>query len=1008
MTAKKVFISYSHDSPEHSERVLSLAWALRNNGIDVDLDQFHKEEIVDWPRWCNEQTSREHSDFVVCVCTPEYKRRLDGHVPPEKGKGVYWEGSLIDDDVYDEKGNIRLIPILFDDEAESSIPRFLRGWTHCRFRQFALNDAGYEHLIRILTGQASVEKNPLGTIPMLPTKRVTTETQSFSRAGFKADISRIIDYAPAELVGREDELKLLSDAWDKVVRGENPRAHILSFVALGGEGKTSVVAKWAAELAHRGWPGCDAAFAWSFYSQGTSEKTQASSDTFLAEALRFFGDEETAGSAKSGYEKGKRLAQLVAEKRGLLILDGVEPLQYAPGPPMDGKLKDDGVASLLKLVAGTNRGLCILTTRYSITDLRAFWQTTAPECELKSLSIEAGIHLLKTLRVTGPRKDFEALIGEVKGHALTLNLLGTYLRDAHGGDIRKRDRVKLEEANAEQQNGHAFHVMDVYVNSLKTAKGRPALALLRLLGLFDRPASADCLNALWQGKRIAKLTDQLAGLDEAQRNLALGGLERAKLLTMNRDAAALVSIDAHPLIRDYFAKELREHNPGPWRRAHRRLYEHLRDTTEEGDEPTLKDLEPLYQAITHGCKAGLHRKACDEVYYDRIVRGNENYSAFKLGAVGSDMAALSSFFEQPWSRLSKSFTKTDQAWLMNEAGFRLGLLGRLTEAQVPLQSAVKGAVRMKDWANAATYSFNLCDVALSLGAIDEAIGYARNAVMYADRSRYASKRYYQRGMLAVALNMAGKESEASSHFERAEKIRTATAPDKPELYPPNIYCDLLLSIFDRAVWQQLISPKPNIRMVKSQQRLHAISLRAETTLKISVSHNWLLRTALGHLTLGCAQFYMAILNCDRSMERSKRDKPRIRIRVSSDVRREFDLAVDWLRRASVQNQLPQGLLRRSLVRFCSADRIDSQVDLDEAWEIAEKGPMPLHMADIHLYRARLFHDVKPYPWNKFADGREGRGPKDDLKDARKLIEQCGYWRRKEELEDAEEAAKGWT
>lgn len=27
--------------------------------------------------------------------------------------------------------------------------------------------------------------------------------------------------------------------------------------------------------------------------------------------------------------------------------------------------------------------------------------------------------------------------------------------------------------------------------------------------------------------------------------------------------------------------------------------------------------------------------------------------------------------------------------------------------------------------------------------------------------------------------------------------------------------------------------------------------------------------------------------------------------------------------------------------------------------------------------------------------------------ARKLIEQCGYWRRKEELEDAEAAAKNW-
>ncbi|NJM12954.1 MAG: hypothetical protein HC889_14755 [Synechococcaceae cyanobacterium SM1_2_3] len=47
------------------------------------------------------------------------------------------------------------------------------------------------------------------------------------------------------------------------------------------------------------------------------------------------------------------------------------------------------------------------------------------------------------------------------------------------------------------------------------------------------------------------------------------------------------------------------------------------------------------------------------------------------------------------------------------------------------------------------------------------------------------------------------------------------------------------------------------------------------------------------------------------------------------------------------------------------------------------------MADIHLHRARLFRD------------------KEALKKARALIKECGYWRRKEELEDAERAAVDW-
>lgn len=166
----RVFISYSHDSLQHSRRVLTFAQALRSNGIDVELDQFHQDEILDWPRWCSKQCSREQSDFILCVCTAEYFRRIEGSIPPERGRGVYWEGSLLDDEIYDAKRNRRILPVLFDDEAADAIPRFLRGWTFCRLGAFSLLDDGYEKMIRILTGQARVLKSDLGALPILPPK----------------------------------------------------------------------------------------------------------------------------------------------------------------------------------------------------------------------------------------------------------------------------------------------------------------------------------------------------------------------------------------------------------------------------------------------------------------------------------------------------------------------------------------------------------------------------------------------------------------------------------------------------------------------------------------------------------------------------------------------------------------------------------------------------------------------------------------------------------------------
>lgn len=79
--------------------------------------------------------------------------------------------------------------------------------------------------------------------------------------------------------------------------------------------------------------------------------------------------------------------------------------------------------------------------------------------------------------------------------------------------------------------------------------------------------------------------------------------------------------------------------------------------------------------------------------------------------------------------------------------------------------------------------------------------------------------------------------------------------------------------------------------------------------------------------------------------------------------------------------------------------------------------MRLHMADIHLHRARLFgsriadsglrneegeggrrnEEAEPYPWES---------PQADLEAAEKLINDCGYHRRDEELADAKKAILG--
>ncbi|HEV2842354.1 MAG TPA: SEFIR domain-containing protein [Chthoniobacterales bacterium] len=76
--SKRVFISYSHDSDAHRERVLALSERLRADGIETLLDQYvNGLPPQGWPRWMLDQL--DAADSVLVVCTETYYRRFRGH-----------------------------------------------------------------------------------------------------------------------------------------------------------------------------------------------------------------------------------------------------------------------------------------------------------------------------------------------------------------------------------------------------------------------------------------------------------------------------------------------------------------------------------------------------------------------------------------------------------------------------------------------------------------------------------------------------------------------------------------------------------------------------------------------------------------------------------------------------------------------------------------------------------------------------------------------------------------
>jgi hypothetical protein len=90
----KVFISYSHDSDEHSAKVLELSENLRKEGIDCAIDLYLKAPPEEGcPTWMEHKI--EEADFVLMAFTEIYLRRYRKKEAPEVGHGSAWETELI-------------------------------------------------------------------------------------------------------------------------------------------------------------------------------------------------------------------------------------------------------------------------------------------------------------------------------------------------------------------------------------------------------------------------------------------------------------------------------------------------------------------------------------------------------------------------------------------------------------------------------------------------------------------------------------------------------------------------------------------------------------------------------------------------------------------------------------------------------------------------------------------------------------------------------------------------
>ncbi len=154
----KAFVSYSHESENHSEWVLQLATRLRSNGVDVFLDRWNLQIGGNVASFIERGLSK--SNWVLCICSQDYVEKAN------KGLGgVGYEKTIITAELLSDSNAEWVIPTIRDNLEEQIVPTFLSGRLYVDFRKDRLHENSYEALLRLLLGEPVLPIPPLGENP---------------------------------------------------------------------------------------------------------------------------------------------------------------------------------------------------------------------------------------------------------------------------------------------------------------------------------------------------------------------------------------------------------------------------------------------------------------------------------------------------------------------------------------------------------------------------------------------------------------------------------------------------------------------------------------------------------------------------------------------------------------------------------------------------------------------------------------------------------------------------
>jgi tetratricopeptide (TPR) repeat protein len=563
----------------------------------------------------------------------------------------------------------------------------------------------------------------------------------------------------SEWTGRAELLRTLDSAWT------GTEVRVSGLIGFGGEGKSSVAREWLNHLrASSTLQQPDGVFWWGFYDK-------PSVDTFFEIALdHFAGDRFDPRKISSAGVRAQVIGAMLAARRYLFILDGLEVLQYQQGDQY-GSVTSSALREFLELFASSDhRSFCLITSRVPLIELLPY--KTYAALQLDRLTAEEGRILLSKVGVKGDEEALEHVVEQWDGHALTLSLLGGYLV-RRGGYVSGNEDIPTPLADEPRFEG-VRRVLRQYDREL-TAVERNFLQVLSAFridvestaitpSLFTANATGSALNS---GSSVLVDPD----LSAIFRRLVQYRILRAA------DADDRV-YSLHPLIRDYYYSSLGQDRV-QLEQVHRRIMNYYITAARNkpySEFPSLTDLYLWIEAVYHACRAGFYGDAY-KMLRDQVYCGNREVITHQLGAFETLLMLLREFFpEQDVSREPLSQALTHAYFITNEMGVTLIVVGRLREALPFHQRAVAYAQAGEFWADASRTCENWANLYAHLGSLEEGAEKARTAERFANKAieaRISDSDQQLRnawGVLAWIAYLGGDLVQAGKYFGQLKKM----------------------------------------------------------------------------------------------------------------------------------------------------------------------------------------------------------------------------------------------